>query len=953
MPYDNNTYISDKGRALTRSLFHNLFKNDGIQMDVSSASTIVDHFRGANGSRFHQSLSIVKQFISGYQHRGYAQSWETGILICPYCQRRDFMPFWEFVDYGFRNENEDWTSTVEPKTLIKKVGYDRGARGMELFSRVRCNDATTCNDCHTTVTGHYSSCRNTSCSSSDVSQVGCGREFVQQSSVTPYQYSEWHNMNRGNSNTQKKVWNLKGGNSVEDYSVRPFFYRIVYKGPYPQGAVLVEAEQAFDYIPNLEIGYESIQTGQRRPYGYQCPEDGCDFERYAPLNGEPYDIPAGAIDEINLKTHKCDAKTSDGQPLSTGPYATFNQNGSEAHGGLVNNMGNCPYHPEKVLVPRISIKTTLSKNCFLSDGKIKKPRVTAGSRGYSSGSWSRDSKHGISYEDQMAHSEVQNATSEQVTRANNATPPNFPISPMFRMFTSFPKEVCTYCIEKAGRTENDLFFFSPRKGHTLECQLCGNWEPELRRPHSMGVNEQPVMYHISNEQPLVRYVTVMTPEGPRTIDRASQIGPRDTDVVWPIRLDCRQMPEKSIKQECLQLWAGIPYPSGPEGSPPVGNGIRVCPNDEKYESATSEKVRAERLAKEASRIEASESDENLIETVLLNLDGESPEPGVSMQDYFKQQKDAQEVPELIRIKSRIQYDPDSISGDFVTITSPHLLKYRPIDVPTGLPGRRWNLTVRTDNILLAQSDDSPLGETAPGYTYVVTEGRSRESFKHSYRSRWIDASPEVITYHNRDSPESPLSNPRRYPRWTQTPDWDIRPPRPGEGFNGNFVITDGDYLWNSENHMAQDRYRVNAYLSVFMPTSTDATPSLASKYHNFYECADPIITVETGDITIIYECRTCKEIWEIGNEMQGKGTYEPGAATRKYYQNRGLIDADGNTKDPNYFPQEVYESALEREADEISNLGVEDSTLQQMGRGGGNTAKYMLDNPKLVVKTDE
>jgi hypothetical protein len=938
MPYDNNTYISDKGRALTRSLFHNLFKNDGDKMDVSSASTIVDHFRGSDGSRFHQSLSIVKQFISGYQHSGYIRSWDTGIMICPYCQRRDFMPFWEFVDFGFRNDNDEWTSTVKPLITSKKVGYDRTAAGTEVFSRVRCNDATTCNDCHTTVTGHYSRCRNTSCNSSNVSQVGCGREFAHQACVRSFSVAEWHNINRRNSDPGKRVFEKRGGNVVPAYGVRPFFYRMVYAGPYPEGQVLTEPSTSFEYIPQLEIGYESIMSGVRRPYGYKCPDENCEFERYAPLNGESYDIPTGQISEYNKTKKTCPATTRDGQPLSTGPYATFNQDGSEANGGLVNNMGNCPYHPELVLVPRISIKRKLSSNCFDSKGSPKNARKTARATGYSYGSWSRDTGKGLSYEDQKAIGEVMEYTNEQLARNLNAEPTRFPLSPLLRMFTEKPKEVCDHCVTN-GWDENDNFFYSPSEGHTLACQNCGKWEPEYRRPHSEGINDVPILYQISNEQPLMR------PSG--------QIGPQYTDTIWPIRLDCPQIPEEALKQECLQLWAGIPYPGGPQGAPPTGNGIRVCPNDEKYESATSEQVRAEKLAEEASKITPTETDENLIETVLTDLDGESPEPGVSMRDYFNQQKSAQEVPDLIRINSRIQYDPDSISGDFVTITSPHLLKYRPIDIPTELPGRRWSLTVRTDNILLAQSEDSLLGETAPGYTYVVTEGRSRECFQHSNRPRWLDASPEVSTYHNRDNPESALGSPRQYPRWTQTPDWDIRPPRPGEGFNGNFVMADGDYFWNSENHMAQDRYRINAYLSVFMPSSANPTPMLASKYHDFYECADPMISVETGNITIIYECRTCKTIWDIGNEMQGSGTYEPGAATTQYYQSRGLIDSEGNTTDPSYFPQEVFESALEREGDQISNLGVEDSTLQAMGRGGGNTAKHMLDNPKLVVKTDE
>ena len=156
-------------------------------MTLNSSQEIVDHFRGPDGSQFHQTLGIVKQFISGYIQAGYGESYDTGIMICPHCRRRDFMPYWEFVDFGVRNGNFSWTSSVKPAKTIHNVGLNLTAFGYRYTSRVRCNHATTCNDCYTTVTGHYSSCRD--CGSSDVSQVGCLREFTHDSVVNEYQAS--------------------------------------------------------------------------------------------------------------------------------------------------------------------------------------------------------------------------------------------------------------------------------------------------------------------------------------------------------------------------------------------------------------------------------------------------------------------------------------------------------------------------------------------------------------------------------------------------------------------------------------------------------------------------------------------------------------------------------------------------------------------------------------------
>ena len=42
-----------------------------------------------------------------------------------------------------------------------------------------------------------------------------------------------------------------------------------------------------------------------------------------------------------------------------------------------------------------------------------------------------------------------------------------------------------------------------------------------------------------------------------------------------------------------------------------------------------------------------------------------------------------------------------------------------------------------------------------------------------------------------------------------------------------------------------------------------------------------------------------------------------------------------------------------QEKENPANFGVEDEMMQSMGRGGGRTAKEMLENPRLVVELDE
>ena len=103
MGYDNNTYISSNGREYTNHIFDMLFKNDGDAMDVSSVASVVGHFRGPNGSHLHTTTQLIKKFIKGYEQSPYQQSYNSGIQICPHCNRRDFMWLWEYVDFGIRN----------------------------------------------------------------------------------------------------------------------------------------------------------------------------------------------------------------------------------------------------------------------------------------------------------------------------------------------------------------------------------------------------------------------------------------------------------------------------------------------------------------------------------------------------------------------------------------------------------------------------------------------------------------------------------------------------------------------------------------------------------------------------------------------------------------------------------------------------------------------------------
>ena len=244
MPYESNTYISEKGREYSEYIFDSLFPSNGNDMNVNSVSDVVGHFRGPDGENLHNTVQLMKNFVQGYEQFGWAESFNSGIHVCPHCMRRDFIWYWEYVDFGLRLDNEQWTSSVD----LRKEEYDIGGGmtdiGYRFNCRVRCNNATTCNECHETVTGHFSNCK--SCGSSNVSKVGCGKESYTTHIVQDKKWETWVESNRGRTQQRSiSVWNERTGQIAPTYNMRPFMFRVAYDGPAPKGKIITEPSDAY------------------------------------------------------------------------------------------------------------------------------------------------------------------------------------------------------------------------------------------------------------------------------------------------------------------------------------------------------------------------------------------------------------------------------------------------------------------------------------------------------------------------------------------------------------------------------------------------------------------------------------------------------------------------------------------------------------------------------------
>jgi hypothetical protein len=937
MPYESNTYISPKGQELQERIFDNLFPSvSGGEMNVASVQDVVGHFRGDNGQTLHQTTQLMKRFIQGYEHFGFNESYGSGIHICPHCRRRDFMWLWEYVDFGIRNDNEEWTSSIELKQRTYNLGATMERRGYRFNCRVRCNDATTCNDCHDSVTGHFTTCP--SCSSSNVSKVGCGKESYIQHIVTETLPEEWVNSGRGRAN-RATIAQARGGQVVPTYGLKPFMFRVRYAGPSPRGQIISDPTTAYSHIPQLEIGYETYDGDMRRPYGYKCPNDDCDFERYAPPHGATYQCPQTVVAGYN----QMKMQSTKNQEDSTGPLGTINGGRVEEQGGLVDNMGYCPKPACRgaKLVPRISIKQKLPSICFKSDGNPKAPRDLATSRGYRS-----RGRSGItSTADDEGINLVTEYYNQQVARYRNATPVSYPFSPMLRAFTRTRQEICLRCFSNYG--DEGVYFWNHVEGITLECQYCGGWKASDREPHPHRLLNPPMPLTIVNPQPL----DGQDYGGSLQIGMAAEGGQ-----IWNVRLDCKMNSEYALMQEVLMYWNLMPIPFAPVGPPITGMGIQLCPNDVEGHAYGEEAQK--RLKEKGKELESSEEDKEILPTKLVNLNGISPD-GTDMASYLRDLQTAGEVPQKITINSYVEIVNPDRDAEFQTITTGDLLKYRPMDEVTSLYGRPWSMQVRTENVLLPPGEDSTLGITSPGFTFVVCEGRSREAYKDRRTNKWVDVSPPCVSFHNRLAPDVPLDAPFYYPRWTQTPENDLRPPRSSLDPEGTIIDNDGLYYWNHADHFAQDQYVVNDFLHQFMG-GTSGVPALERKYHHFEECAEPLLNPSEGEYYRIFECNTCKDKYDIGMQLQIAGKYKPGDASIAYWDKKGYVNKEGETLDEARFPQKCMDAAIEQEGDEISNFGIEDPLMMnKLGRGGQKadgeprTAKEMLETPRLVVEKDE
>tara|TARA_R110001632_G_scaffold68767_1_gene160950 strand:+ start:4640 stop:6592 length:1953 start_codon:yes stop_codon:yes gene_type:complete len=217
-------------------------------------------------------------------------------------------------------------------------------------------------------------------------------------------------------------------------------------------------------------------------------------------------------------------------------------------------------------------------------------------------------------------------------------------------------------------------------------------------------------------------------------------------------------------------------------------------------------------------------------------------------------------------------------------------------------------------------DDAKLagdGFTNKGFTYDVCEGRSKKAYYDFNISKWVDDSPNCISYREDGTT---LTKKREYARWTQIPDYSPKA-LPGTYFN--------EYLGpNPQTHLIMDWIKANQALGVYVASPVN--------YHTTVKIADRI-DEDAMIIYEVYECKTCRAIVEAGGIINWR---------------KSIGDCDENGKVISDFPQEVLdkEIAYEKSFPTKNNEGDPVPTAWGLVADSEHNGKKMLENPNINIR---
>lgn len=609
MAYEDNSLVTPEGQETMNNIFDLIYNQD-----KNKSMTETDRFLNSPSvmkttvTRFKKNapkiVTLMRRFMRGNTHVAYNQTGDSGIFVCDPteegCGRRDFLWWWEFLDFGIYKSISDWTSSVGINDF-PAPSYAK-EKGVLIVARIKCNSVNTCDPmnkgCGTTWRG-AGQCPNPECNNKKRIKAGCGKEhyahFWVDTSVSWGSY--WHtgaNAIEHNGVSIQKTSELPpkilstvtkdSGYRNQDYNASPFFYRMFYLGLPAEGVYINSMKQCNKHIPYIQIGYKGSNT--TRPIGYKCNK--CSEVRYAPRHQERFDIQY----EINTSISN----------YKKGP------NFVDQTGGLCTNIGD-------KMDTYAGVRGMFGCNCGgIFEPEMKLPPID---------------EHSGPMKDQMNQLEQRKNQGRQQARILNGIPTSIPISKCRYAFTHEVLQICSnpqhksnYYYDADGEYQSidyQPLMISNRGDNNYKCYDCGKigrpngiWGSRSRmscrycssknigkmnhseqtdycptcgptgdsayiKPHPQRFLYPPNPYTITSPQPL-------------TLQNAMDVTTGDINgymgmVQWNITLVDKQDKKErhNLRIELPQIYLGnlIPSKFDPtEGQAPGESGASYCPNEE-------------------------------------------------------------------------------------------------------------------------------------------------------------------------------------------------------------------------------------------------------------------------------------------------------------------------------------------------------------------------------------
>ena len=463
-------------------------------------------------------------------------------------------------------------------------------------------------------------------------------------------------------------------------------------------------------------------------------------------------------------------------------------------------------------------------------------------------------------------------------------------------FSQVPKRFCRGRIQGDGLPAHGgmrVDLTADNGSEVAECPNCGAMEPpaiiksrELITPRSLL---------IENPQPLVMKDLLSSHQG---------------SPVWQIYVsDPNDARERSnFLVPVAQTWNLQTIPTEATLGD-IGIGLQPCPNDVGF----GEEVKNMRKTLGAQT-------RNILDYLMLprariiNLDG-------SEHAYADAKRD-KEIPSLLSRKwNNYVVAIKSESGDNVVVGG----------IESAEDGNEdWELTLKKKNL---KKFSSGLGESGPGFTYAVCEGRSKAAFQ--WDGKWVDCSPQCQSFRNQDG--TTRNTLRHYPRFNQYPNWyeDAFQTDEWQHAQRNLIQQRGyvppdssgfevgqSYLWMDElSHLIMDPLR-------YGPIMNKAVSDLQT-YHSVYSIAEEL-DISLMIRTVINECRTCKGAYQAGGMEISR-------------QGQGYVDAAGIVLMPFIYAQEVFDLEMEYQAEFGMN-----AVNKPIAWGVEDLGKKMLRTPTQI-----